>query len=72
MAFKGEVRDNFVLPPLLQFNNPDNNLFALDLFPLPALHGVAIFYHQDGENDLRFHNNLTRTNSCSSTINCYS
>jgi hypothetical protein len=45
MAFEGEVRDNFGLPRLLQFNEPDNNLFALDSFPLPALHSVAIFYH---------------------------
>jgi hypothetical protein len=58
MAFEGEVRDNFGLPPLLQFDKPDDNLFALDSFPLPALHSAAIFYHQDGENDLWFHNKV--------------
>ncbi len=58
MAFKGEVQDNFGLPRLLQFDKPDDNLFALELFPLPALHSMAIFYHQDGENDLRFHNKV--------------
>jgi hypothetical protein len=58
MAFEGEVRDNFGLPCLLQFDEPDDDLFALDSFPLPALHSVAIFYHQDGENDLRFHNKV--------------
>jgi hypothetical protein len=58
VAFEGEVRDNFGLPRLLQFNEPDNNLFALDSFPLPALHGAAMFYHQDGEKDLRFHNKI--------------
>jgi hypothetical protein len=57
-AFEREVRDNFGLPRLLQFDEPDNNLFVLDLFPLPALHGVAMFYHQDGENNLRFHNKI--------------
>ncbi len=45
VVFEGEVRDNFGLPRLLQFNKPDNNLFALDSFPLPALHGAAMFYH---------------------------
>ncbi len=58
MAFEGEVRDDFGLPCLLQFDKPDNDLFALDSFPLPALHGAAMFYHQDGENDLRFHNKI--------------
>jgi hypothetical protein len=33
-------------------------LFALDLFPMPALHSAASFYHQDKENDLRFHNKV--------------
>jgi hypothetical protein len=56
VAFEGGIRDDFGLPRLLQFKEPDNKLFALDLFPIPALHDVAIFYHQDGENDLRFHN----------------
>jgi hypothetical protein len=58
VAFEGEVRDDFGLPCLLQFDKPDNDLFALDSFPLPALHGAAMFYHQDGENDLRFHNKI--------------
>ncbi len=58
VAFKGEVQEDFGLPHLLQFDEPDNNLFALDLFPLPALYGVAMFYHRDGENDLRFHNKI--------------
>jgi hypothetical protein len=48
MAFEGEVRDNFSLPRLLQFDEPDDDLFALDLFPLRALHSAAIFYHQEG------------------------
>jgi hypothetical protein len=55
MAFEGDIRDDFGLPRLLQFEEPDNELFALDLFPIPALHDAAIFYHRDGENDLRFH-----------------
>jgi hypothetical protein len=58
MAFKGEVRDNFGLPRLLQSDEPDDNLFTLDSFPLPALHSAAIFYHRDRENDLRFHNKV--------------
>ncbi len=58
MAFEGEVRDDFGLPRFLQFNEPDDDLFVLDLFPLPALHSAAIFYHRDGENDLRFHNKV--------------
>jgi hypothetical protein len=58
MVFEGEVRDDFGLPCLLQFDKPDDNLFALDSFPLPALHSTAIFYHRDGENDLRFHNKV--------------
>jgi hypothetical protein len=58
MAFKGEVQDNFGLPRLLQFNEPDDDLFTLNSFPLPALHSAAIFYHQDGENGLRFHNKV--------------
>ncbi len=45
IAFKGKVRDNFSLPRLLQFNELDNILFALDLFPMPALHSAASFYH---------------------------
>jgi hypothetical protein len=53
VAFEGEVREDFGLPRLLQFDEPDNNLFALDSFPLPALHGAAMFYHRDRENDLR-------------------
>jgi hypothetical protein len=58
VAFEGEVRDNFGLPCLLQFDEPDNDLFVLDLFPLPALHGAAMFYHRDGENDLQFCNKI--------------
>jgi hypothetical protein len=58
VAFEGEVRDNFSLPRLLQFDELDNKLFALDSFPMPALNSVASFYHQDGENDLRFHNKV--------------
>ncbi len=45
MAFEGEVQDDFGLPRLLQFDEPDDNLFTLVLFPLPALHSAAIFYH---------------------------
>ncbi len=58
MAFKGEVRDDFGLPRLLQFDKLDNNFFAIDSFPLPALHGAAMFYHQDRENNLQFHNKV--------------
>ncbi len=58
MVFEGEVREDFGLPCLLQFDKPDDDLFALDSFPLPALHSAAIFYHQDEENDLRFHNKV--------------
>ncbi len=58
VAFEGEVRDNFGLPRLLQFDKSDNKLFALDSFPMPALHSMASFYHQDGENNLRFHNKV--------------
>ncbi len=58
MVFEGEVRDDVGLPRLLQFDELDNDFFALDSFPLPALHGVAMFYHQDGENNLRFHNKV--------------
>ncbi len=58
VAFKGEVQDDFGLPRLLQFDESDNKLFALDLFPMPALHNAASFYHQDGENNLRFHNKV--------------
>jgi hypothetical protein len=58
VAFKGEIRDDFGLPRLLQFEEPDNELFAPDSFPIPALHDAAIFYCQDGENDLRFHNKV--------------
>ncbi len=45
VAFKGEIRVDFGLPCLLQFKEPDNKLFALDSFPIPALHDAAIFYH---------------------------
>jgi hypothetical protein len=58
MAFEGEVRDDFSLPCLLQFDEPDNDLSALDSFPLPALRSAAIFYHRDGENNLWFHNKV--------------
>jgi hypothetical protein len=58
VAFEGEIRDDFSLPRLLQFEEPDNELFALDSFPIPALHDAAIFYHRDGENDFRFHNKV--------------
>jgi hypothetical protein len=58
VVFEGEVRDNFGLPRLLQFDELDNKLFALDSFPMPALHSTALFYHQDRENDLRFHNKV--------------
>ena len=58
VVFKGEVRDDFGLPRLLQFDELDNKLFELDLFPMPALHSTTLFYHQDGENDLRFHNKV--------------
>jgi hypothetical protein len=58
VVFKGEVRDDFGLPRLLQFDKSDNKLFALDSFPMPALHSAALFYHQDEENDLRFHNKV--------------
>ncbi len=58
VAFEGKIRDDFGLPHLLWFKEPDNKLFALDSFPIPALHDAAIFYHQDGENDLRFHNKV--------------
>jgi hypothetical protein len=44
MAFEGEVRDDFGLPRLLQFDEPDDDLFTLNSFPLPALHCAAIFY----------------------------
>ncbi len=70
VAFEGEVRDDFGLPRLLQFNEPDNNLFALDSFPLPALHGAAMFYHQDGENDLRFHNKIVPSSSGGQRYSC--
>ncbi len=58
VAFEGEVQDNFGLPCLLQFNESDNKLFALDSFPMPALHSAASFYHQDGENNLWFHHKV--------------
>jgi hypothetical protein len=58
VVFKGKVQDNFGLPRLLQFDELDNKLFALDLFPMPALHSTALFYHQDRENDLHFHNKV--------------
>ncbi len=58
VAFKGEVQENFGLPHLLQFDKPDNDLFALDLFPVPALHSATMFYHRGGENDIQFHNKI--------------
>jgi hypothetical protein len=61
MVFEGEVQEDFGLPRLLQFDEPDNDLFALDSFPLPAFHSTAIFYHRYGENDLRFHNKVVHS-----------
>ncbi len=42
VAFKGEVRDDYGLPRLLQFDEADNKLFALDSFPPPRHPGCSI------------------------------
>ena len=54
VAFEGEVQDDYGLFHLLQFDKPDNKLFALDSFPPPDIQAVALFYLPGGKNNRLF------------------
>ena len=59
VAFEGEVRDDYGLPRLLQFDEADDELFALDSFSPPDIRAAALFYFPGGKNDRRFLNKIT-------------
>ncbi len=59
MAFEGEVRDDYGLPRLVQFDEADNELFALDSFPPPDIRAAALLYFPGGKYNHRFLNKIT-------------